>query len=89
KPDKNGLGAGVGEMVAAIPLANAAAVEGFAVGDIMASAIVTHPTIAAGSGSSAPEGFILGIVAPGTSSDGSRLNGDSAEQESADENDRL
>jgi hypothetical protein len=73
----------VREMVAAVPLVNAAGVEGLAVGDVVAATIFAHPAVAAAGGGGTPEGFILGAVAPGSTIS---LNGDGAEQEGTDDN---
>lgn len=76
----------VGGLVVAVPVVDAAGVEGAAVGDVVAAAVAVHPALAAVGRSSAPEGLVLGLIAPGAALDGSSLDGDEGGQQGTDEN---
>jgi len=52
-------------VVAAVPLVDAAGVEGLAIGDVVTTTVRSHPTVTAGGGRGTPEGLILGVIAPG------------------------
>jgi hypothetical protein len=88
-PSLDGLRACVSDVVAAVPLGHAAGVECLAVGDVVAATIITHPAVAAARGSGTPEGFILGVEAPGSTRERGSLNGDGAEQEGTDDDQGL
>jgi len=77
----------IGGLVLALPLVSAAGIEGTAVGDVVAATVTAHPAHAAVGRGSAPEGLVLGLVAPRATLDGLGLDGDEGGQQGADEND--
>ena len=83
------LRARISVMVAAVPFVNAASVKGPAVSDIVAATILAHPAIAAFGCGSTPEGFVLGVEAPGSAWERGSLDNHGADQEGADDDQRL
>lgn len=53
----------------------------------MAAAVTAHPAVAAVGRGGAPEGLVLGLIAPRATVDGPGLDSDEGGQQGADEND--
>ena len=83
------LRARISVMIAAVPFVNAASVKGPTVSDIVATTILAHPAIAAFSRGSTPEGFVLGLEAPGSTWERGSLDNHGADQEGTEDDQRL